>query len=331
MELQCHKIGHKNYFDNNYFFKFSANIIRYCNYKCSYCWDSYHSKDKTDYIPGEVLDKTLKKIVDHCNKNNIGKVSISYSGGEPLRHPEIFDILRSISYYDIKIETCITTNLSCNMDFFKELVSIVKKYNINLTLSSTLHGEFINTDYKFKNYMSKLNFLKDNNIHVTVNLVMKQDTFWEQAEQATIIRDNNIPIVLKHLRDENGIPANIYDTEMINYMKEAHIDQRPSSIIWYDNFGDKHYLIDHLRTVVHNIRNYYKFSCNSGYTSVSMNFDGTMSRGYACYEVHNLGNAYNDDWELLDDAKSCEFDGDCFPCDIISIKSKEYFSNKHYE
>ena len=88
-----------------------------------------------------------------------------------------------------------------------------------------------------------------------------------------------------------------------------------------DNDGNKHFLVDQLRTVVHNMRNYYQFYCNSGYTSVSMDFDGTMFRGYACYDVHKLGNAYNNNWELLDDCKPCEFNGDCLPTDIVSIKS----------
>jgi len=110
-------------------------------------------------------------------------------------------------------------------------------------------------------------------------------------------------------------------------MKEAHVDQNKPSIIWIDEEGNKHELVDQLRTVVHNIRNYYKFYCNSGYTSVSMDFDGTMFRGYACYDVHKLGNAYNNDWQLLDDCMPCEYNGNCLPTDIVSVKSKDKIYN----
>ena len=54
-----------------------------------------------------------------------------------------------------------------------------------------------------------------------------------------------------------------------------------------------------LRTVVYNMRNYHMFYCNSGYTSLSMDFDGSMFRGYACQDIHKFGNAYTDDVKLL--------------------------------
>ncbi len=328
MTSQLHTIGHKDFFNKQFFFIFSSNIIRYCNYKCSYCWDGYNSKDKMDYIPWEVLSKVQTKIVEHCKKNNIDTLDLAYSGGEPLWHPEILKIIKGASEYEIDAHISITTNLSRKLDFLKQMVNVIKENNIKLTISTTLHKEFVNTDKKFNDYINKLKFLKESNISVSVNLVMTKEMFWEQAKQSEDIRKLGIPIVLKHIRDNNDTMVdNLYDDDMIRYMKEAHVDQNKPSIIWIDEEGNKHELVDQLRTVVHNIRNYYKFYCNSGYTSVSMDFDGTMFRGYACYDVHKLGNAYNNDWQLLDDCMPCEYNGNCLPTDIVSVKSKDKIYN----
>tara|TARA_B100000700_G_C15049744_1_gene859690 strand:+ start:360 stop:1241 length:882 start_codon:yes stop_codon:yes gene_type:complete len=281
-----------------------------------------------DYIPWEVLSKVQTKIVEHCKKNNIDTLDLAYSGGEPLWHPEILKIIKGASEYEIDAHISITTNLSRKLDFLKQMVNVIKENNIKLTISTTLHKEFVNTDKKFNDYINKLKFLKESNISVSVNLVMTKEMFWEQAKQSEDIRKLGIPIVLKHIRDNNDTMVdNLYDDDMIRYMKEAHVDQNKPSIIWIDEEGNKHELVDQLRTVVHNIRNYYKFYCNSGYTSVSMDFDGTMFRGYACYDVHKLGNAYNNDWQLLDDCMPCEYNGNCLPTDIVSVKSKDKIYN----
>jgi len=328
MTKQLHTIGHRDFFNKKFFFVFSSNIIRYCNYKCSYCWDGYNSKDKMDYIPWKVLSKVQQKIVDHCKTHDIKTLDLLYSGGEPLWHPEILEIIKGAGTYDLDAHISVTTNLSRKLDFLKELVDIVKQHDIDFTISTTLHKEFVNTDKKFNDYIDKLKFLKESNISVSVNLVMTKEMFWEQAKQSEVIRQIGIPIVLKHIRDNNDTMVDdLYDDDMIRYMKEAHVDQHKPSIIWIDEDGNKHELVDQLRTVVHNIRNYYKFYCNSGYTSVSMDFDGTMFRGYACYNVHKLGNAYNDDWDLLQDAEVCGYNGNCLPTDIVSIKSKDKIYN----
>jgi hypothetical protein len=118
---------------------------------------------------------------------------------------------------------------------------------------------------------------------------------------------------------------------MINYWKHETITTKDKSkIIWYDNFGNKHYFTHQIHTVVHDIRNYYQFYCNSGYTSLAMEFDGSVYRGYACAGVHKLGNAYTG-FQLLDDCEPCGFNGNCSPLDIVNIKNKEYINNKTHE
>jgi len=331
MKHQLHKIGHKNFFKGKYFFTFAANIIRYCNYKCSYCWEGYNSKDKKDYIPWEVLNKIQTQIVNHCNKHKFKMLDLNYSGGEPLWHPEIFDILRGIASYNINTQVSITTNLSRNMDFLKQFVDIVKKYELDISVSATLHKEFINTDRRFKNFIEKLDFITSNNIDVSVNLVMVPSTFWEQVNQAraiTVVLQKDIQIILKHLRGSEGEVSDVYDDEMKEFMKKGLTDQKKSSIIWTDDKGNNHHMDTQLRTVVYNMRNYHMFYCNSGYTSLSMDFDGSMFRGYACQDIHKFGNAYTDDVKLLNNCKPCGFNGDCVATDIVSIKSKKHFNNK---
>lgn len=71
-----------------------------CNLNCSYCDTLYAHNDSHDYTEMSV-DNIVEKVEEY-NCNNI-----TITGGEPLIHDNIFDLLSELNYmgYDINIET----------------------------------------------------------------------------------------------------------------------------------------------------------------------------------------------------------------------------------
>jgi len=63
-----------------------------CNHKCSWCYDSYHNKEKK-YMSLNNLKIILDKMYD------IGIIQITITGGEPLEHPQFEKIVEMISNY----------------------------------------------------------------------------------------------------------------------------------------------------------------------------------------------------------------------------------------
>src|SRR6204780_4969779 len=59
--------------------------IRRCNLSCAYC-NEYDDVSKP--VPVEVLERRINKLAD------LGTSILTLSGGEPLLHPELDDVIR---------------------------------------------------------------------------------------------------------------------------------------------------------------------------------------------------------------------------------------------
>jgi cyclic pyranopterin phosphate synthase len=81
------------------------SVNRSCNYRCVYCdREGYQSDEEVMLSPGDV-----ERIVRIFNEvGNIQKVKIT--GGEPLLHPEIVDIVKAIASTGEIVDISMTTN-----------------------------------------------------------------------------------------------------------------------------------------------------------------------------------------------------------------------------
>jgi MoaA/NifB/PqqE/SkfB family radical SAM enzyme len=59
-------------------------VIRRCNLSCGYCNEF---DDRSDPIPVEVLKKRIDKIAE------LGTLAIEFTGGEPLMHPDLLELV----------------------------------------------------------------------------------------------------------------------------------------------------------------------------------------------------------------------------------------------
>jgi len=94
---------------------------------------------------------------------NYGSTHIRFSGGEPFVYPDFMDLLAVLS----KRHTLnVTTNLSFDVvEFVRKIGPLVNDNNI--TLSASLHPEYINTD----EFIDKVLYLKSNGIYTSASIV----------------------------------------------------------------------------------------------------------------------------------------------------------------
>ena len=82
----------------------TLSITNRCNLNCRHCWPDSGSDDKGPSVPKKVLLRLIRESAD------LGVEKLILTGGEPLLHPDWFDILAfACQQQDIR-EVCLQTN-----------------------------------------------------------------------------------------------------------------------------------------------------------------------------------------------------------------------------
>ena len=128
-------------------------ITSVCNEKCIYCYNEKEIK-KVNYIKFE----HIKHLINQCNKDILEGIVLS--GGEPLLHNEIDDILRYLNHEGINI-AIISNGTLIN----KEMAKLLSKYRPSIQLTIDGFNEDINDISRgigtFKKQIDALNNLKE--------------------------------------------------------------------------------------------------------------------------------------------------------------------------
>jgi len=59
-----------------------------CNLRCRHCWPESHSSETARPVPVDILERLIKRFVQ------LGIEEVCLTGGEPLTHPDWFEVLR---------------------------------------------------------------------------------------------------------------------------------------------------------------------------------------------------------------------------------------------
>ncbi len=99
--------------DKDKFFFANIWVTLYCNYNCSYC---YETSDKPNMCMNtDVADRVTDYILECCENENDNAVWLNFHGGEPMLNKDIIKyIINRITDKrpDLKIHTSMTTNCS---------------------------------------------------------------------------------------------------------------------------------------------------------------------------------------------------------------------------
>lgn len=106
-------------------------ITNACNLECVHCFNSFdrHTKEKPIFMSIENVETVVKKCFEY------GLLKLYISGGEPLLHPKISDIIAICGKYPNVLFTITTNGLLIN----KALIDEMEKYS-NICLQLSIDG-----------------------------------------------------------------------------------------------------------------------------------------------------------------------------------------------
>jgi organic radical activating enzyme len=304
-------------------FAVSWLLGRYCNYKCSYCWP-YARSDKRDHRPTELVISTIDEIKRQARERGFNSFHFSFSGGEPTLHPGYLQIL---THYSQNQSQCnyqslhMTSNLSAGIGWFKKYIQATQEVN-RVSITASYHKEMTTKEP----FADKLVFLQENDIQVTINMVMVPERFellWEEAlyfhnrginvtlkpqsnPTATAVVDGYQPEHLKLLR--NGMPQRDYTLQRM--IEQNKVSTRPKykkieadennfagekipavmQVEFKDRQGQRWFMDQAERFNAFNFNNFEGWECSAGYRSIIIREpDGSVKRSYSCNDTP-LGN-----------------------------------------
>ncbi len=305
-------------------FTVSWLLGRFCNYKCSYCWP-YARSDTKDHRPTELCLSTIDEIKRQARGNGFNSFHFSLSGGEPTFHPGYLDILKYLAddvdntnYTSIHM----TSNCSRNMRWFETYVEHAKKFH-RASITASLHTEHLDTVEKMQDFADKLIFCQENDVQVTINMVMVPAWFDRDYENALFFHNQGINVTLKPQSDptanfvvsgytdeqmkqlHNGMPQRAYteskrvwnDRPKPKFKIPPHVTGENDSRVpahmqveFTDKYGEKWYMDQAERFNAFGFNNFKGWECNSGFQGIVIREpDGSIKRSYSCTDTP-LGN-----------------------------------------
>lgn len=297
-------------------FTVSWLLGRYCNYRCSYCWPYARSNTK-DHRPTELCLLTIDEIKRQARANGFNSFHFSLSGGEPTFHPGYLDILKYLAddvtntnYTSIHM----TSNCSRNMAWFEKYVGIAKAFH-RASVTASLHTEHLDSLEKMQDFADKLIFCQENDIQVTINMVMVPEWFARDWDNALFFHNQGINVTLKPQSDptaskvvdgysdeqlsilHNGMPQQGYTSIKRKWNGRPAVVPLPPTghsqsleIEMKDKAGKIWYIDQAERFNAFNFNSFKGWKCNAGYQSIIIREpDGSVKRSYSCQD-EPLGN-----------------------------------------
>lgn len=299
-------------------FNVSWLLGRFCNYNCSYCWP-YARSDEKDHRPLEILIKTMDEIKRQARENNFNSFHFSFSGGEPTLHPGYLKLLEHYSNDDSNYQSChMTTNMSPGIGWLKKYVEATNKLH-RVSVTASWHREFgVKEEFR-----DRILFLLENDVHVTINIVMVPEWFEEYYKEALFFHDAGINVTLKPQSDPtasrvvdgytteqldilyNGMPQRDYTKARMEKLGKSAIRPKPNislkemqlefgdnpdvpqkmQIEMKDSKGKKWYMDQAERFNAFNFNQFKGWSCHAGFQGLVIREpDGFIKRSYSCHD-----------------------------------------------
>lgn len=289
---------------------------RFCNYRCSYCWP-YARSDKKDHRPTELILSTMDEIKRQARERGFNSFHFSFSGGEPTMHP---GYLKLLEHYANDRENCnyqsvhMTSNCSPGLKWFEKYVNVTKNLH-RVSITASYHKEFANPE----KLREKLLFLQENDVQVTINMVMVPERFEILWEDALFFHEKGINVTLKpqsnpsatkvvngYTQDQfermrNGMPQMDFTRVKFERAKKdwsrpkanfpAEIEKKQNSqsvspmmqVELLDRGHKKWYMDQAERFNAFEFNQFTGWECSSGYRSIIIREpDGVIKRSYSC-------------------------------------------------
>lgn len=326
-------------------FSVSWLLGRYCNYRCSYCWPHGRS-DAKDHRPLDLLIKTMDEIKRQAREKKMNSFHFSFSGGEPTLHPGYLNLLKhyaSDTGHSNYQSVHMTTNLSGGKIFWDKYIEAVSPLH-RASITASWHREAGGSDPvgHAEKFADKLEYLQQNDVHATINMVMVPKWFDLIWNEALYFHSRGLNVTLKPQSDPTasnvvpeytaeqlrilhiGMPQRDYTKsklstqnlqskrpvmkQQVHEFDSLHSDHTaiPQSmqVELKDEQGKSWYLDQAERFNAFNFNRFEGWKCESGYRSIIIREpDGNIKRSYSCKDKP-LGNILTG-FKLFDTPQTC--------------------------
>jgi len=177
----------KIFYENPTIFSFQIELTSYCNENCIHC-----------YIPQTRKKQTLKfetvcYVLDQLSELNT--LTVTFSGGEPLLHPQFKQILKYARKRDFLIT--ILTNLTHLSDEILKLFKEINIYKIQVSLYSLnpeIHDYITQTPNSFHKTINNIMKLYKNKVPVVINCPLMKENYLSYKELFVWAQEKNIQV-----------------------------------------------------------------------------------------------------------------------------------------
>ena len=281
--------------------KVEWNIGKRCNYDCSYCPSIIHD-NHSPHTPIKILEQTVDELVE------LGKpIRLSLTGGEPLVHPDIEQLLDYIQYRGVKWVN-VTTNGTRSPSWFR----INSHYFTHVVFS--LHFEH---DWqRVVNHITEIKLVTD--VPFFVNVMAHHEHMDAVREVVDNFKARDIKYAVRRIRwtegDHNVFDDMRYDGKDLSWILEQDATADPNCLV------DEEELV-HANDIIKTKRNAFKgWKCHAGLESLMINWDGEVHRA-TCRVGGSLGNIYKGTFVPPKETVSCTRDWCTCAADIPLTKS----------
>ena len=162
------------------------NLIRRCNLTCKHC---YSISADTDF-PNELSTAQIFEVMDDLKQ--FGVPVLILSGGEPLLHPDIFDIARRSK--DLGFYTALSTNGTLiDENNIEQIAAMGFDYlGISIDGIAETHDKFRRKKGAFAASIKGLRLCHDQGIKVGLRFTMTQDNAEQLPQLLTLMDDEKI-------------------------------------------------------------------------------------------------------------------------------------------
>ena len=297
-------------------------INRYCNYSCSYCWPHAHS-NKKDFLDENTYLLAIDHIINQFKKNGFNTISWGWAGGEVTFNPHFLSILEEIQSYDTKMSTNLVTNLSQSLKWWEVFVKNTSKF-VRARVNASWHKEYLREENKRLLFKEKLVFLKHSNINTVVNCVMLPGELEEMKKLIDFFNDCEIPVMVKACRSNNKVIEG-YTNKELEFVQKQIKHKNPKVMLTIDDDENEYYYSSAEQLIAGSNLNFLGWRCTAGYQSITINNDGTVTRGTLCRK-EVLGNIKTG-FKIFNEVKKCITNLNCH-CGA-DLKMPKWRSNEY--
>jgi radical SAM protein with 4Fe4S-binding SPASM domain len=183
----------------------SFEITRKCNLRCKHCYSNSGIK-----LDDELTTEEIKAIIDQLA--DMGVLAITFTGGEPLLHPDLFEVMEYARKKPLTL--LLFTNATLITPKIVEKLKELHIYKVHVSIDGPddkTHDQFRGVTGAFKKTLHGINLLKNAGIDVQTSVSITKFNYKKVKEILHLITDLGIthfklwPITFSGRPDQKNI------------------------------------------------------------------------------------------------------------------------------